>query len=163
MTTKSRRLVGCSWAALVALLASSPSFAQSELIIYPNDDQDAEQQERDKFDCYGFGKEQSGFDPMAPPTVTEAPPPQEARKGGLGRGALRGAAIGGIVDGSDGAKTGAAAGAAVGGMRRADQNRRQTQAQEQYEQQQVQQYQEKRNLYNRAFAACMEGRGYTVR
>ena len=162
MNAKSRRFCGCAFAAAV-LLAGPPAGAQSELIIYPNDDQDAEQQERDKFECYGFGKDQSGFDPMAPPTVTEAPPPQEASRGGLGRGALRGAAIGGIVDGSDGAKTGAAAGAAVGGMRRADQNRRQAQSQQQYEQQQVEQYQEKRNLYNRAFAACMEGRGYTVR
>lgn len=163
MIVGSRVSSGCALAAMMVLLAGSPAGAQSELIIYPNDDQDAEQQERDKFECYGFGKQQSGFDPMAPPTVTEAPPPQEAPRGGLGRGALRGAAIGGIVDGSDGAKTGAAAGAAVGGIRRADQNRRQAQSQQQYEQQQVAQYEEKRNLYNRAFAACMEGRGYTVR
>jgi hypothetical protein len=147
----------------IALLTGSLSFAQSELIIYPNDDQDAEQQELDEFECYRFGKKESGFDPMAPPTVSEPPPQQEASKGGLGRGALRGAVVGGIVDGSDGAKTGAAAGAAVGGMRRADQNRRQAQSQQQYEQEQAQQYQQQRNLYNRAFAACMEGRGYTVR
>ena len=59
--------------------------------------------------------------------------------------------------------TGAAAGAVVGGARRADQNRQQAQAQAQWEQQQVSQYEAARNSYNRAFAACMEGRGYTVR
>ena len=89
----------------------------SELMIYPNEGQDADQQEMDNFQCYGWAKGESGFDPMAPPTATEPPPQQEARKGGVARGALRGAAVGGIIDGSDGAKTGAAAGAVgkVGG------------------------------------------------
>ena len=135
----------------------------SELIIYPNDGQDEAQQEQDNYQCYSWAKGQSGFDPMAPPTATEAPPPQQAKKGGVARGALRGAAIGGIIDGSDGAKTGAAAGAVVGGIRRADQNRQQAQQQAQWEQQQSAQYEAARSSYNRAFAACMEGRGYTVK
>ena len=76
---------------------------------------------------------------------------------------LRGAAVGGIVDGSDGAKTCAAAGALVGGMRRADQNKKEAQAQAQWEQEQAANYQNHRNQYNRAYSACLEGRGYTVR
>jgi hypothetical protein len=147
---------------LVLTLVPSAVLA-SELMIYPNEGQDADQQEMDNFQCYSWAKGESGFDPMAPPTATEPPPPQEAKRGGVARGALRGAAVGGIIDGSDGAKTGAAAGAVVGGMRRADQNRQQAQAQTQYEQQQVSQYEAARSSYNRAFAACMEGRGYTVR
>ena len=149
-------------AILAAMAWSVPSSAQ-DLYIYPNDGQSQEQQDADEFQCYKWARDESGFDPMATPTATEPPPPQEARKGGIGRGALRGAAIGGIVDGSDGAKTGAAAGAAIGGMRRADQNRRQAQAQQQWEQEQIQNYEQGRNSYNRAYAACLESRGYTVR
>lgn len=149
---------------LVSILAIAPTgLLASELIIYPNEGQDEAQQEQDNYQCYSWAKGQSGFDPMAPPTATEAPPPPQAKKGGVARGALRGAAIGGIIDGSDGAKTGAAAGAVVGGIRRADQNRQQAQQQAQWEQQQSAQYEAARSSYNRAFAACMEGRGYTVK
>jgi len=143
-------------------VAAIPAAAQ-DLMIYPNDDQDKEQQEQDEFQCYRWARDETGFDPMEVPTATEAPPQQEAKKGGVGRGAVRGAAVGGIIDGSDGAKTGAAAGALVGGMRRSGQNSSQAQAQAQWEQEQAQIYAQNRNNYNRAFAACLEGRGYTVR
>ena len=150
-------------AVLVAAAVAVPAAIASDLIVYPNSGQDQAQQDKDNYECYGWAKNQSGFDPMAAPTATEPPPQQEAAVGGVGRGALRGAAIGGIIDGSDGAKTGAAAGAVMGGMRRADQNRKQAQQQQQWEQEQAAQYQQGRNNYNRAYAACMEGRGYTVR
>ena len=147
---------------LLAMLISVDCVAQ-ELMIYANEGQDDVQQDKDNYECYGWAKGQSGFDPMALPTATEPPPEQQAKKGGVARGALGGAAVGGIVDGSDGAKTGAAVGAVVGGARRARQNRQQAQAQAQYEQEQAAQYQMSRDGYNRAFGACMEGRGYTVR
>jgi hypothetical protein len=51
----------------------------------------------------------------------------------------------------------------IGGMRRRDQQRRQQQAQDQWAQQQAAQYTQARNNYNRAFSACLEGRGYTVK
>ncbi len=68
-----------------------------ELIVYPSADQTPEQQEQDEYSCYRWAKEQSGFDPIAPPTATEPPPQQQAKKGGVGRGLLRGAAVGAIV------------------------------------------------------------------
>lgn len=145
------------------LCAFSMGASSSEPMIYPNNGQDDAQQEKDNYECYSWAKGQSSFDPMAPPTTTQPPPQQQAKRGGLARGALRGAAIGGIIDGSDGAKTGAAAGAVVGGIRRADQNRNQAQQQAQWEQQQAGQYQAGRDSYNRAFSACMEGRGYSVK
>ncbi len=137
--------------------------AGQDLMIYPKDGQDKEQQEQDEFQCSRWARDEAGFDPMEVPTATEAPPQQEAKKGGVGRGAVRGAAVGGIIDGSDGAKTGAAAGALVGGMRRSSQNRSEAQAQAQWEQEQAQIYAQNRNNYNRAYAVCLEGRGYTVR
>ncbi len=147
---------------LTGLLFTGATVAQ-ELMIFPNEDQSPEKQEEDKFACYGWAKNETGFDPMAPPTATEAPPQQEAQKGGVGRGAVRGAAVGGIVDGSDGAKKGAAAGAVVGGARRRDQQRSEAQKQQQWEQEQQQIYADKRNRYNRAYAACLEGKNYTVK
>jgi hypothetical protein len=62
-----------------------------------------------------------------------------------------------------GAAIGAAGGGLVGGMRRNDQRRREEQAQKDWEQDQVAQYTRARNDYNRAYAACLEGRNYTVK
>jgi len=149
---------------LCGACVAATSMAADELMIFPNADQTAEKQEEDKFACYSWAKGETGFDPMAPPTTTEAPPQQEAQKGGMARGAVRGAAVGQLVGGdSDSTWSGAAAGAAVGGMRRNDQKRKEQQAQEQWEQEQVQIYTENRNRYNRAYAACLEGKDYTVR
>ncbi len=148
---------------LWVLCAFAGTAVADDLIVFPNDGQSKEQQEADEFSCYRWAKDESGFDPMAPPTATAPPPAEEPKKGGTGRGLLRGAAIGGIVDGSDGAKTGAAAGAAMGTMRRNDQRRKQEAAQAQWEQEQVAIYTENRNRYNRGYAACMEAKNYTVR
>ena len=144
---------------LGALWLSAPLRAD-DLMIYPKGGQSPEQQEKDKFECYGWAKNESGFDPMAPPTATAPPPQQQARQGGVLRGAARGAVIGEIVD--DDWETGAKVGAAIGGMRRADQKRKEAQAQQQWEQEQQQIYAEKRNRYNRAYSVCLEARDYSV-
>ena len=154
----------CSLLGTLCGLALSTTALADELMIFPNADQTAEQQEQDKFACYNWAKGESGFDPMAPPTATEPPPQEEAPKGGAGKGLVRGAAVGGIVgDSSKSAKRGAAAGAAVGGMRRQDQKKKEAAARQQWEQDQQRIYAENRNRYNRAYAACLEGKNYTVR
>ena len=159
MLTNSYKFV----AMLCGLCLAVTSMAD-ELMIFPNADQSAEQQEEDKFFCYGWAKGESGFDPMAPPTATAPPPTEGAKKGGVGKGLVRGAAVGQIVGGdSKSTRRGAAAGVAVGGMRRQDQKRKEAQAREQWEQEQVRIYTENRNRYNRAYAACLEGKNYTVR
>ena len=142
-------------AALCGLCMAATSIAD-ELMIFPNADQAPEQQEQDKFACYSWAKDQSDFDP----TATEPPPQQQAKKGGVGRGLVRGAAVGAIA--GDAGK-GAAAGAAIGGMRRQDQKRKEQQQRQQWEQEQQRIYAENRNRYNRAYAACLEGKNYTVR
>jgi hypothetical protein len=48
-------------------------------------------------------------------------------------------------------------------MRRRDQAGRQQQAEQQWAQDQAAQYTHRRNEYNRAYAACLEGKGYTVK
>ena len=47
-------------------------------------------------------------------------------------------------------------------MRRQDQKRKEEQKRQQWEQEQVRIYTENRNRYNRAYAACLEGKNYTV-
>jgi Glycine zipper len=153
---------------LITLLAAGVVLAQ-ELIIYPAKGQSQEQLDKDKYECYSWAKQQTGFDPMQQPIATEPPPQQEAKKGGVVRGGARGAAVGATVgkiandDAKKGAKTGAATGAVVGGARRQGQKRQQKQAEDQWVQQQAATYSKNRDGYNRAYGACLEGRGYSVK
>jgi outer membrane lipoprotein SlyB len=149
------------------LLFTSPVMS-TELVIFPAQNQNNEQMEKDKYDCYQWAKQQSGFDPMAPPTTSSAPPVQGAQGGvvkGAARGALVGVTVGAITNNSKGrsAAAGAAAGGLVGGMRRQDQARQQNQAEQQWAQQETNTYAQQRNNYNRAYSACLEGKGYTVK
>ena len=154
---------------LVTAFMVIPFVYAQEPFIYPVKGQSAEQQEKDKHECYSWAKGQTGFDPMQVPTATAPPPEQQAQQGGVGRGAARGAATGAIVgqiaddDPGKGAAIGAASGALVGGMRRRDQQAQQQQAQQQWAQQETANYENQRNNYNRAYSACLEGRGYTVK
>ena len=75
-------------------------------------------------------------------------------------GAITGAIAG---DTKKGAAIGAAAGGLFSGMRRHNQQTREAQARDNWEQQQAAQYSRNRSDYNRAYAACLEGRGYTVK
>jgi len=156
------RMILCPILLFIATLVAGPALAQ-EIIIFPAQGQSDEQMEKDKYNCYQWAKKETGFDPMEVPKATAPPPKEEPKKGGLVRGAALGAAVGGIVDGSDGAKKGAAAGGVVGGARRRSQKRGQQQKEEQWAQEQAAQYSQKRNTYNRAYGACLEGKGYTVK
>jgi predicted lipid-binding transport protein (Tim44 family) len=151
-----------------ALALLFPLVAQAQdPFVYPNQGQSNEQMEQDKFQCYNWAKQQSGFDPMQVPTATSAPPPKQSEGhgvvGGAARGALGGLAVGAIAgDSRKGAKIGAASGGLVGGMRRNDARRQNDKNRQQWEQQQTANYANQRNNYNRAYSACLGGRGYTV-
>ena len=118
--------------------------------VYPSKGQSAEQQNKDSYECYNWAKAQSGVDPGAPPPPADRGARMGRTVGGAARGAALGAAVGGIAGH---AGKGAAAGAVVGGARG---RRRGIEAEHA-------QAADTRNAYDRAFAACMEGRGYTVR
>jgi len=148
----------------LALAGASCMVYAQEVFIYPNKGQSAEQQEKDKYACYGWAKNNSGFDPMAPPTTTTAPPSSEKKSGGVIRGGLGGAALGAIIgDSSKSAKRGAVAGGLIGGVRQSSTNRQTEQKQQEWAQRESSNYANSRNNYNRAYAACLEGRGYTVK
>ena len=160
---------------LLLLVITSLVFAGttlgSDVFIYPNKGQSQKQQDQDKSQCYSWAKKQTGFDPMKTPTATSAPPPKEKEVWGAGKtgvaGAATGAIVGGVASGRKGAGRGAliggAGGALLGGMRRSSQRNREDQNRQQWEREQVNNYTRARNEYNRAFAACMTGRGYTVK
>ena len=150
------------------LLSGIEGALANDLIIYPAKGQSQEQLDKDKYECYSWAKQQTGFDPMQQPQATQPPPQQQAPQGGVVRGGARGAAVGAVGgaiagDTGKGAAIGAATGAMVGGMRRRDQRRQQQQAEQQWAQQQAATYQKNRDGYNRAYGACLEGRGYTVK
>lgn len=132
------------------------SQAQAAPIAYPAKGQSPKQQQKDDAECHAWAKSTTGIDPAA--IAAAPPPPREPAVGGGERasGALRGAVIGGIVGGSDGAAKGAGVGVVVGGSQ-ARQNQRSKQNQGQSRKQgQI-------DTFYRAHAACMEGRGYTIK
>ena len=159
-----------SAATIMALLGVGSAHAAQEMYIYPSKGQSAAQQDKDKYECYGWAKGQSGFDPMAPP-ATRTPPPAGGKKsvaGGAVTGAVVGAgvgAVGGAIGGKagKGAKIGTATGGLLGGMSAAGQNAQASQARRDWERQEANRYANARAQYNRAFATCMEGRGYAVK
>ena len=137
-------------------------------IIFPNKGQTPQQQDADNYQCYNWAKQNSGFDPMAPIQPTAPPPPAQAPKGGAVKGAAVGAAGGAAIgslsgDAGKGAAAGAIAGGLIGGVKRKQQTKEIAVQQEQYAKQQEAAYNQKRDTYNRAFTACMEGKGYTVK
>ena len=134
------------------------------LYIFPSKNQDATTQNADESFCYTWAKEQTGYDPLNPPTVQAAPvntsPDGSAVKGAAG-GAAAGAAIGAIAgDAGKGAAIGAITGALRG--RRASVQGKAAQSQSN-QQAAANQSAALLNDYKKAFSVCMEGKGYTIK
>jgi len=131
------------------------------VVPYPSKGQSQAQQNKDEGECYAWAKQQTGIDPVA---VASAPPPPSGPAAGGGervRGAARGAAGGAVVGAIAGdTGQGAAIGAVVGTMAGGRQAR-----QKQSAQQQQAENAKSGTLqhFNKAFGACLEGRGYVVK
>jgi hypothetical protein len=152
--------------------AATPKPATLGLAVYPGSGQDATQQAKDENECYAWARQQTGIDPTA---VTAPAPAAEAPKGGAVKGAARGAAKGaavgaigdddrvrdeGHLDAGEGAAVGATAGAVRG--RRA-QKKASKEAQAQAQQTAQAQDAGRKDTFNKAWSACLEGRGYSVK
>lgn len=148
-------------AVLFTAFVSSSAIAQQ--VIYPAKGQSAAQQQRDEAECYAWAKGQTGYDPAQASQYAVAPPQQSVggeRIRGAARGAAGGAAIGAIAgDAGKGAAIGAIGGTLLGGARQRDKQASNDQAAAQQQQATAQQQQ----YFQRAYATCFEGRGYTVR
>ena len=134
------------------------------LFVFPSNDQDREQQDADEYACYKWAKEQTGVDPLNPPEV-QAEQVDRSADGTAVRGAAGGAAAGAAIGAIAGdAGKGAAIGAVAGGLR----GRRAKVVGDEVKQQQnnaaaAAATEEMMNNFKKAFSACMEGKGYTVK
>ncbi len=148
---------------LATALMAGPALA--EPYAYPSRGQSEEQVSKDRYDCYVWAKKQTAFDPADPPPIDE-PRRRSSGGGGLLGNTLGGAAVGALLGAVGGAIAGnagkgAAIGAGVGGTAGAVS----TAAGTTYTSPEPTYRQGRAGVhdYNRAFSACMEGRGYTVR
>jgi hypothetical protein len=147
---------------VLALSAALLAPAVAQQFVYPAQGQTPEQQQADEAACYQWAVQQSGFDPTKPPPAAPAPQAATTATGtapGAGlRGAARGAVVGEIISDDAGA------GAAVGAVAARGQSRRQAAAAgQQAEQQQTSAVQQQQAAFDKARAACLEGKGYTVK
>lgn len=132
-------------AVLVAMVfAGCASSTQPSAVVYPAKGQTAEQQTKDDAECQAWAKQQTGYDPTT----------ETAKGAGIGAiaGAVGGAAVGAAVGAATGtgAGRGAATGAVLGGVGGAVGGG-------------AYQYSKTKEGYGKAYGACMEGRGYTVK
>ena len=158
--------------------------------IYPSKGQTAQQEQKDKNECYGWASQQTGFDPaqeLEDQQAAAARARQQSQQAqqmaaqqvegtqgqgmvGAAGGAAGGAIIGAIAgDAGKGAAIGSAVGLLAGWHRRRAEEiaaaNQQLQTQQQIAAQSAQQLavsQQKLANYNLAFKTCMQGRGYTL-
>lgn len=117
-----------AFAVTLAGCASQPASApppaprpSPTVYFYPLHGQSAEQQDRDRYECYRWAHRQTGFDPSDPRQygtttvqVVAGPPPGYAVAAGAATGAVIGAAVAQPWDTAEGAAIGAVAGAMIG-------------------------------------------------
>jgi hypothetical protein len=146
---------------LLLIAGALASAAGAQQYVYPAKGQKPEQQKADEAACHTWAIQQSGFDPAKPPPPPAAKPPTTATgttPGAGARGAVKGAVVGEVVGGDAGT------GAAVGAVAARGQSRRQNAAAaNSAAQQQQASVSQGQAAYAKARAACLEGKGYTVK
>jgi outer membrane lipoprotein SlyB len=159
--------------AMPAETATSSQVPPTQVYFYPKAGQTTEQQSRDHYDCYNWAVQQTGFDPgrSAIPTdqrvrVVPMPPPGHDTATLAIAGAVLGALIGGPRHALGGALIGASGGAIAGAASdstRVESARQQEEAYAAQDRSHDARLDEKASVFRRAMAACLEGRGYSVR
>ena len=145
--------------------APKTSFAKSlGIYVFPAKDQDQATQDKDDAACYKWAVEQSGVDPINPPKV-EAEKVDTSPDGtavvGAAKGAAAGVAIGAIAgDAGKGAAIGAVAGGLAGRRAKKVGDAQQQQANNQAA---ANKQAAMTDSFKKAFTACLEGKGYTVK
>jgi len=134
------------------------------VFVFPAKDQKPEQQSQDEQACYTWAIEQSGVDPLnmtatKPDSVAKGPDGSAVK--GAAKGAVAGVAIGAIA--GDAGK-GAAIGAAAGGMKGASGGKKkQQQAEDKAKKDAAAADKAKIDSFKKAYSACLEGKGYSVK
>jgi hypothetical protein len=195
-----KRRCGVAFRAILTAFPVLPAFAQTEgeekaespaqavgVYVFPQKNQDAEQQDKDEKECFDSASSQSGVDPAKPPPRPPTKRQQEAvaaeaaqnapqASGGRGRGAVKGGVVGTVGGALLGAPVaGAAVGAGVGTVRGGSKQKQanasaQDQAAAEAVARQKKAYQREKAAYDkemesfkRAFGACLDARGYSVK
>jgi hypothetical protein len=145
----------------------------TQVIFYPARGQTPEQQNRDRYECYQWAVQQTGFDPsqqtLAPHQrieVVPAEPPGHDTAAGAVTGAILGAAVSRPREALGGALVGAMAGALIGASSDAARENEAARQQRRYDAraaQHVANVETQASNYRRAMTACLEGRGYQVK
>jgi len=155
---KTTRQTLCMLALMIAPIAA----ASAQQFVYPAKGQSPGQQTIDETACHSWAVQQSGFDPAkAPPPQAAAKPPTTASgttPGAGVRGAARGAVAGEVIGGDTHDAAAAGAVAARGQSRRQN-----AAAAQQGQQQQQAASQQQQGAFDKARAACLDGRGYSVK
>lgn len=157
----------------IQLLDAPEPRVSTEIYFYPKLGQSPQQQDRDRYECYLWAVEQSGFDPSEPPLaphqrIVVRPAQPEGQNTVLGAlsGAIIGAAIGSPHDTGKGAVIGSMAGALIGAASDSAQQQEAEAMTRRYDRLSAQKsaaIERKAQDYRRAMKACLDGRGYSVR
>lgn len=147
----------------------APVPAAQPLYFYPDRGQDAERQDRDRYECYQWAVRQTGVDPgMQTLPRNEAdvsPVPRDPAP--VAAGAVTGAVVGAAMSSPRHAGSGMVLGAVFGSLLGAAAGESQAQAIEQARDARYQQAAARQQIpldnFRRAMSACMGGRGYSVR
>jgi hypothetical protein len=147
-----------AWLGSGLVLLAAVGVAAQDVYVYPTKGQSDEQMGRDKEECHDWAVKESGVDP-AKMAAESATPPKSSGAGGAAGGAAMGAARGAI---SGDAGAGAVQGVGIGRLVHAIRARRQMEEQKEATTQAQQERQTQLGKYDRAYGACLTGRGYTV-
>jgi len=136
--------------------------AALNMYVYPAKGQDATKQSEDVDFCYTWARQQTGVDPtQAAAAVQAAEVPRGDTVKGAAGGAVVGTAVGAIVgETGEGAATGAVVGAAKG---RRERKKKKKEAEAQAQQATQDQDAQRKDTFKKAWGACLEGRGYSVK
>ena len=149
---------------------AAPPVSLTKVYFYPAQGQTAERQDRDRYDCYVWAVDQTGFDParhIGPretrATVIPAASPLETVGTAAAVGAVIGAVASGRGDAAEGALVGAMAGSVVGAAAASAQQQEARAVEARYNSRGYGRHEREAAEYRRAMSACLEGRGYSVR
>jgi uncharacterized protein HemX len=158
-------LVGLCVLALSPVLAQSTTHTPNGVLgtyVYPKNNQSAEQQSKDEAACYTSAEQRTGYYPYGqPPQPVAAATGSGGAVRGAARGAAAGAAIGAVAgDAGQGAAIGAVTGVFAGHRQQRAAN---AQAQKQAEAQAQAQHAQHMDAIRRAYGACLDAKGYSVK
>jgi hypothetical protein len=145
----------------------------TQVFVYPANGQSPVQADRDRYECHMWAVKQTGFDPSEPHVaphqrirVVAMPAPGSSTLAGAVTGAVVGAAVSRPRDSGTGAAVGALAGALLGHAADTARQQQLDKVRDQYDERDrrsAARLEQQSNDYRRAIAACLEGRGYTVK